>query len=61
MSRAKSSLHWSVLHCQVTFELRSGRGSETLILIRHMHTEQTGSYVYVKCDIIHPWSMFAKW
>ena len=28
MSHAKSLLHWSVIHHQVTFERQSGRGSE---------------------------------
>ena len=28
MSRAKSSLHWSVIHCRVAFGWHYGRGSE---------------------------------
>ena len=32
MSRAKSPLHWSVIHYQVTLELHSEHGSETSIL-----------------------------
>ena len=32
MSHAKSSLHWSVIHNQVTFEWHSGCGSERSIL-----------------------------
>ena len=31
-SRAKSSLHWSVIHYHVTVELQSGRGSDTTII-----------------------------
>ena len=34
MSHAKSSLQWSVIHYQVTFECPSGRGSETSIARR---------------------------
>ena len=33
MSHAKSSVHWSVIHYQVTFERNSGRGSETFIQV----------------------------
>ena len=34
MSHAMSSLHWSDIHYQVTFEWHSGRGSETSIVLK---------------------------
>ena len=43
MLRAKSSLHWSVIHCQVTFERHSRRGYESTIIIL------SESYVTLGC------------
>ena len=36
MSHVQYSLHWSVIHYQVTFERHSGPGSETPIIIENI-------------------------
>ena len=55
MSRAKSSLFWSVVHYQVTFELNHRRGSETVIrghvsLRQYPSIDKSSTYVDSETD-----------